>query len=249
MRGVGFRVCSECGKIWNNGRGNTKHMHDVSCKHFGTENEDNFDRSFLLYRSLNSEAIRLMIPSLSTDSDEDAQSFIAALHLGLRKKFGGHLSHLKLAIQYKPVPGMTLRTQHVYLYDAVPGGTGYLKELTRNAAALLDVLEIALKELTSCSCKHDPERDGCPFDQLYHSTPEVLINRGLYKKAAISCVREPLRSVSFSLIAKAVGAVPVQTRFAELAHSPGKAVRKAFCPRRPRYVPSRLAGPCSRYSW
>ena len=161
MRGVGFRVCSECGKIWNNGRGNTKHMHDVSCKHFGTENEDNFDRSFLLYRSLNSEAIRLMIPSLSTDSDEDAQSFIAALHLGLRKKFGGHLSHLKLAIQYKPVPGMTLRTQHVYLYDAVPGGTGYLKELTRNADALLDVLEIALKELTSCSCKHDPERDGC----------------------------------------------------------------------------------------
>lgn len=161
MRGVGFRVCSECGKIWNNGRGNTKHMHDVSCKHFGTEDEEHFDRSFLLYRSLNSEAIRLMIPSLSTDSDEDAQSFIAALHLGLRKKFGGHLSHLKLAIQYKPVPGMSLRTQHVYLYDGVPGGTGYLKELTRNADALLDVLEIALKELTSCSCKHDAERDGC----------------------------------------------------------------------------------------
>jgi len=161
MRGVGFRVCSECGKIWNNGRGNTKHMHDVSCKHFGTEDEELFDRSFLLYRSLNSEAIRLMIPSLSTDSDEDAQSFIAALHLGLRKKFGGHLSHLKLAIQYRPVPGMSLRTQHVYLYDGVPGGTGYLKELTRNADALLDVLDIALKELTSCSCKHDTERDGC----------------------------------------------------------------------------------------
>ena len=79
--------------------------------------------------------------------------------------------------------------------------------------------------------EEDPERDGCPFDQLYHSTPEVLINRGLYKKAAISCVREPLRSVSFSLIAKAVGAVPVQTRFAELAHSPGKAVRRHRSPR------------------
>jgi len=75
--------------------------------------------------------------------------------------------------------------------------------------------------------EEDLKRDGCPFDELYHFTPEDLINRGLYKKAVISCRREPLRPVSFSLIAKAMGAVPVQTRFAELAHSPGKAVRKA----------------------
>ena len=161
MQGVGFQVCSECGKIWNNRGGNRKHLHDVSCKYFGTEDEAHFDQSFLLYRNLNSEAIKLIIPSLSSGGEEEAQSFIAALHLGLRKKFGGHLDHLKLAIQYKPVPGMSLRRQYVYLYDGVPGGTGYLKELTRSPDALLDVLQIALDELKGCGCQHDPARDGC----------------------------------------------------------------------------------------
>ena len=75
--------------------------------------------------------------------------------------------------------------------------------------------------------QEDPERDGCPFDHLYHSTPEDLINRGLYKKAAITCQPEPLRSVSLALIAKAMGAVPVQTRLAELALSPSKVVKHA----------------------
>ena len=75
--------------------------------------------------------------------------------------------------------------------------------------------------------EEDPERDGCPFDHLYHSTPEYLINRGLYKKAAITCQPEPLRSVSLALIAKAMGAVPVQTRLAELALSPSKVVKHA----------------------
>ena len=161
MRGVGFKVCSECGKIWNSGRSGSKHLHDISCKHFGSDDEADFNQSLLLYRNLNSEAIRMMVPSLSLDVGMDAQSFIAALHLGLRKKFGGHLSHLKLGIQYQPVPGMDVSSQHVFLYDSVPGGTGYLKELTRNADSLLEVLEIALKELTDCSCQHDAERDGC----------------------------------------------------------------------------------------
>ena len=75
--------------------------------------------------------------------------------------------------------------------------------------------------------EEDPDFNGCPFDELYHNTPEDLINQGLYKKIAISCKPGSLRRVSLSLIAKALGAVPVLTRFEEIVHSPSRALDSA----------------------
>jgi len=158
MRGVGFKVCPDCGKIWKPSHSKQEQLHDIACKHYGTEEEVHFNRSLLLYRMLRSEGIRIMIPSVSEDYDSEAQSFVAALHLGLRKKFGGYLGHIRLNIQQQPIPNTELKTQHVFLYDSVPGGTGYLKELTRSADALLEVLELGYEALKNCACQSE---DGC----------------------------------------------------------------------------------------
>lgn len=161
LHGLGFRMCSSCGKIQSS-RTRDANKHDISCRLYGKDDtEEEFETTFLLYRQLESEAIKLLIPSLNQDENVDTQSFVAAIHLGLKERFGGHLSHLKLSVQHQPIAGSPLRSQHVYIYDGVPGGTGYLKELTRNAESFLQVVEMAYSALEGCACAKEPELDGC----------------------------------------------------------------------------------------
>lgn len=161
LHGVGFRVCSSCGKIQSRHL-KEKRKHDIACKFYGKEaTSEEFEKTFLLYRQLESEAIKLLIPTLSDDESIDTQSFVAAIHLGLKAKFGGLLSHLKLSVQHQPIAGSSLKSQHVFVYDGIPGGTGYLKDLTRDDQTLLEVLERAYDTLDRCECAKNPELDGC----------------------------------------------------------------------------------------
>ena len=57
------------------------------------------------------------------------QSFMAAVQLGLKRRFGGTVDHLRMTLQDEPGRNGGPRRQYVMLYDSVPGGTGYLAEL------------------------------------------------------------------------------------------------------------------------
>jgi DEAD/DEAH box helicase domain-containing protein len=161
LHGIGFQVCGSCGKIQSR-KVQAEKRHDISCKNYGKDMEgQSFENTFLLYRELKSEAIRLLIPSLNQDEGRDTQSFVAAIHLGLKSVFGGQLNHLKLSVQQLPISGSNMRSQYAYIYDSVPGGTGYLKDLTRNEHTFMRVLEKARDALTGCSCAKDPTLDGC----------------------------------------------------------------------------------------
>jgi len=78
------------------------------------------------------------------------------------------------------------------------------ERLADEVRSALGVLPIVLVH------EQDPERHGCGFDRLLHWTPEDLISLGLYRKGAIACLAQPLRAVSLALIARALGAVPVE---------------------------------------
>ena len=56
------------------------------------------------------------------------ESFAAAIMLGLKKKFN-NVDHLNYCIMDAPVPEAGYRKQYMVIFDSVPGGTGYLKEL------------------------------------------------------------------------------------------------------------------------
>ena len=60
-----------------------------------------------------------------------------------------------------PEDGGGAAHQYLLLYDTVPSGTGYLKELMTEPAKLLSVFEKARDALRSCVCNQDPEKDGC----------------------------------------------------------------------------------------
>ena len=105
----------------------------------------------------------MLLPSSSADEDAAMTSFVAALHLGLRLYFHGSIDHLKGCVDERPVSGTALRRKYLVLYDQVPGGTGYLKQLSQKPEIFLEVLRLALQHLKDCKCatRDDHETDGC----------------------------------------------------------------------------------------
>jgi len=163
----GFLICKYCGKIQDY-KGDIKHA--LTCPSRKKESEENLTDCVYLFREFPSEAIMLLLPIISFEgtnekSDERSgrklHSFIAALHLGLKQAFGGNIDHLQTALHEEPVADSKHRKKYIVLYDTVPGGTGYLKQLMRSKKPLMMVFEKALEALRSCSCNQNPDKDGC----------------------------------------------------------------------------------------
>ena len=96
------------------------------------------------------------MPVDTINSSQQLPSFLAALHLGLKLHFQGKVDHLRTLVSEEPVANSSRRKPFLFLYDTVPGGTGYLKQLLRNPQEIISVLEKALAVLVSCGCD-----DGC----------------------------------------------------------------------------------------
>ena len=72
-----------------------------------------------------------------------------------------NVDHLRATVSEVPVPDADYRKQYLVIYDSVPGGTGYLKQLMHEKNALIEIFEKALQVMENCSCKEDPQKDGC----------------------------------------------------------------------------------------
>lgn len=162
----GFKLCKYCGKVQKPPRKRTDppgQLHSFDCAKHGSEDSANLLECLYLYREFSSEALRILVPYTKSGVDEEVvQSFMAALQLGLKKRFGGKVDHLRLVSQDEPGKDGGPRRHFVMLYDSVPGGTGYLHQLlAQDAGTLSDVLRMALDAVNQCACNADPEKDGC----------------------------------------------------------------------------------------
>jgi len=162
MRKPGFRICAECGTLQRNRRReDTWKNHALYCSKRKDESHA-VQECVFLYREFDSEGIRLFLPeSRFGGSDESVHSFIAALQMGLEQRFRGSVDHLRIARDIRLAQGEESPRQYLVIYDSVPGGTGYLKELMRDPAPLFEVLRLALVGLQGCQCAADETRDGC----------------------------------------------------------------------------------------
>jgi DEAD/DEAH box helicase domain-containing protein len=88
------------------------------------------------------------------------ESFTAAFMLGMKEQFG-NVDHLRATVSEVPVPDADYRKQYLVIYDSVPGGTGYLKQLLQKQDSLIDIFEKALHVIENCTCKDDPQKAGC----------------------------------------------------------------------------------------
>ena len=156
----GFSICKYCGKIQIEGE---KPKHSRFCKVLKdpTVMNDAYEECLFLYRDFQTEALRLLIPATTMDaSDVREESFVAAFMLGMKSYFG-NVDHLRATVSEVPVPDADYRKQYLVIYDSVPGGTGYLKQLMNDENGIVDVLQRALDIMENCSCKDDPQKDGC----------------------------------------------------------------------------------------
>jgi DEAD/DEAH box helicase domain-containing protein len=159
MERPGFTLCKGCGAVK---KANGEIEHAFTCNQKKKSQDDVETKCVYLYREFDSEAMRILLPATSIALDDKAlQSFIAGIHLGLKLKFGGDIQHLESTVQQAPIEGTNYSKKVLVIYDRIPGGTGYLKQLTKDSSALMEVLELALNHLKSCHCATDADTDGC----------------------------------------------------------------------------------------
>ena len=158
----GFKLCQYCGMV-QEGAKQKEQRHAISCTARKKEKTSNLIDGLYLYREFNSEAIRILLPITDgVKADIIENSFVAALQLGLKEKFGGQIDHLRVAGNIEPDVDTGISKRFLVIYDSIPGGTGYLKQLMTDQNALLEVLvDYAMPVLEQCSCVQKEGTDGC----------------------------------------------------------------------------------------
>ena len=159
----GFQICRHCGMVRRKKLQKGQFAHSLDCKLSrpdSVETEADWFESLYLFRELKSEAVRILLPLADVaESEMSRLSLIAAINLGLKEYFHGAVQHLEVTEMLEP--SSTGNKQYLVIYDRIPGGTGYLKQLMVNPAALFSMLEKAQHKLSTCKCVNDESKDGC----------------------------------------------------------------------------------------
>jgi len=156
----GFKVCKHCGTIQPK-KGKEKHTKFCRANQAQSALDNPIEDCLFLYREFQTEALRILIPATTMDATNVRQeSFTAAFMLGMQQYFG-NVDHLRACLSEVPVPNAAYRKQYLVIYDSVPGGTGYLKQLLQNENSLVEIFEKTLAVMEQCSCRFDDQKDGC----------------------------------------------------------------------------------------
>jgi DEAD/DEAH box helicase domain-containing protein len=206
----GFKICKYCGKLQT---GNEKTDHTYTCR-ARTRSADDAEPSeecLFLYREFVSEALRILVPATTMEfSNVRQESFIASFMLGMKEYFG-NVDHLRACLSEVPVKDTGYRKQYLVIYDSVPGGTGYLKQLMLKEGSLIEILEKALSVMENCSCKDDPQKDGC-YHCLYAYRQSQKIG-DISRRTAIKMLRQILSGKSNLEMIPKLGSIPVNSLF------------------------------------
>ncbi len=204
--GGSFHICPECGKAVDSEPGTrSRRFHTATCSH-SRNGEDGRDEDDMeqeeegeiladFYRTYSTEALRIFAPFLGESDDERIASFMAALQLGLQKKFGGEVDHLQMQLESLPAGPHGARRNFVILYDGIPGGSGYLRQFVKDGGPsnlVFEIMQLALDALRNCTCATDPDKDGC-YRCLYRYRNQSN-QEAISRRAAIEVLEGLLRN-------------------------------------------------------
>ncbi|MCP4282976.1 MAG: DUF1998 domain-containing protein, partial [Gammaproteobacteria bacterium] len=168
----GFVLCSGCGKVQPAGRphddGERPQEHAPDCRYRHATDSGHLLEELFLFREFDSECLRILVPKGFGSGDRTTYSFMSALQLGLRQRFGGKVDHLRFEVMHEAGSDDAAGKTYILIYDSVPGGTGYLQQiLSGDADTLVEVLVAAHKIIRECGCQNRPELDGC-YQCVFH---------------------------------------------------------------------------------
>ncbi|CAO5165699.1 DEAD/DEAH box helicase domain-containing protein [Frankia sp. AiPs1] len=142
----------------------------------------------LLADELHTEAVRILVPALTTSITTRRHSFAAALRLGIARQYRGSPDHLRLTTAVMPDAATGHHRQFLVLYDSQPGGTGYLHRLA-DPGNFHAVLATALTAIETCVCV-DAGRAGCPRCLLRYARGDEFAQ--IQRSEAVAVLRELL---------------------------------------------------------
>lgn len=155
-----FDICRECGKLQIS-RNLQDGDHQASCAASrGRQPRTQWLSQVYLMRRFKTEAMRIIVPTAGRADNDDNKSFVAAIELGLKGLFAGKVDHIHPAVIEERLESGA-RVRNLYLYDGIPGGSGYLRQLASNLDSMHRVFRHAQTTLRDCVCRDDPERNGC----------------------------------------------------------------------------------------
>ena len=149
-----FRVCAKCGQLDQSTSQNRASEHRPWCPNRKKPEEDT--RSIALTRSLTTEGLVVRLPALIGYDDYFAvPSLSAALLLGLRERIGGAPDHIAIETIVDPVlSDGSDNHDALLLHDIVPGGTGYLADLSE-PEEFWRILRLAWNRVSTCQCAEE----------------------------------------------------------------------------------------------
>lgn len=160
----GFKICKYCGSLQpEDDKGKPVHTKACPAGRFpgDPKYEDAIIPCMYLYRDFQTEVLRILMPVTSRmDSEVKQESFTAAFMLGMKEYFG-NVDHIHATVCDVPTEEGPYRKKYLVVYDSVPGGTGYLKQLMENKDSMVQIFQKALSVMENCSCHDDPQKDGC----------------------------------------------------------------------------------------
>lgn len=155
-----FDICRECGKLQIS-RNLADGDHQASCAASrGRQPRTQWLSQVYLMRRFRTEAMRIIVPTAGRADNDDNKSFVAAIELGLKGLFAGKVDHIHPAVIEERLESGA-RVRNLYLYDGIPGGSGYLRQLASNLESMHRVFRHAQTALRDCACRDEPERNGC----------------------------------------------------------------------------------------
>jgi DEAD/DEAH box helicase domain-containing protein len=162
-RSRAFPVCKHCGRVQGRRRNEDDNGdHQPRCPVVKSGEEiprEDWERKVFLMREFSTETIRIIVPVVGQANHDDIKSFVSAINLGMRKHFSGKVDHIRSAVVETHLDEL-VTVRSLYLYDSVPGGSGYLRQLVEHPDSMKSVISKAEEALQSCPCVEDG-KTGC----------------------------------------------------------------------------------------
>ncbi len=116
-------------------------------------------KRFIFFREMHTEILKIILPVQEFNTEADIRMFQAGLELGLKRYFKGNPGHIRV-LSYREFNQQTDKfDRFLLLYDTIPGGTGYLKQLFAHEEFSL-LLRESYEAIRDCACQLDGH-DGC----------------------------------------------------------------------------------------
>ena len=112
-----------------------------------------------LMRRFSTETMRVVVPVAGEANHDEIKSFVSAINLGMRRHFSGKVDHIRSVVIETNLDDRVL-VRSLFLYDSVPGGSGYLRQLAEHPDSMKSVIAKAADALQSCPCAQE-HKTGC----------------------------------------------------------------------------------------